>query len=186
MTAHRLRPDVLEAARARELGELQSAPGDHDSRRTTPQQHRQDRASRVAGPRRPCVGAGRCCAPQRSCSTLPTAFGRSAARATSPFRCSRSAGRRLRRRRCTSPGSMLDALRRGLRGDFRGARGPNRAGAHGDRVGAAGLDPPPQRDVAAVFRGAAARGAGRRLRGDRRTVAAGRRRRSWSACRPTT
>ena len=97
-------PDVLKAARPRELGELQSAQGDHDPRRTTSQQHRQDRAPRVAGPRGPCVGAGRCCAPRRSCSTRPTACAHSAARATSPLRCSRSAGRRPRCHRCISLG----------------------------------------------------------------------------------
>ncbi len=69
--------------------------------------------------------------------------------------------------------SMLDALRRGLRGDFRGGPGTNRVGAHGDRVGAAVADPPPQCGVAAAFRGAAARSSGRRLRADRHPVAAG-------------
>ncbi len=69
--------------------------------------------------------------------------------------------------------SMLDALRRGLRGDFRGTRGRIALGAHRDCVGSAVADPPPQRLVAAAFRGAAARGAGRRLRADRQPVAAG-------------
>ena len=94
---------MTEATRPRKPGELQSAPGDHDPRRATSQQHRQDRTPRVAGPRRPCIAAGRCCVRQRSCSTPPMACAHSVARATSPFRCSRSAGPRPSCRRCTSP-----------------------------------------------------------------------------------
>ena len=56
----------VEAARAREPGELQGAAADHRARRTAPQHHRQDRAPRTAGAgrrwRKP--PPSRCCAPR--------------------------------------------------------------------------------------------------------------------------
>ena len=166
-------PGRTEATRPRQPGELQGAARDHGARRTTSQQHRQDRAPRTAGPRRPCVGAGRCCARQRSCSTPPTACVRSAARATSPCRCSPSAGPPPRCRRCTSPGRCSTRCGAVCAATFAAPAAESPWCSRPSPGRCCGLIQRRNVAVGAAFRGAAARGARRRLRGDRRTVAAG-------------
>ena len=97
--------------------------GYYDPRRTTPQQHRQDRAPRAAGPRRPCVGAGpllRATAELLNAANGVRPLGREGYITIPVFAFGWPTTE-------MSPlylaGSVLDAVRRGLRGDFRGARG---------------------------------------------------------------
>ena len=97
----------------------------------------------------------------------PTPSSRWAGRATSRFRCSSSAGPPARRLPWWSGASMLDALRRGLRGDFKGTRGRIALALTAVSWGLLGLRLPAQRAVAAVLREPAARGARRGLRSRR-------------------
>ena len=116
-------PRRTQAARPRELGELQSAQGDHDPRRNAAQQHRKDRAQRATGPRRPCVGAGqllRASAELLNAANGVRPLGREGYITLPVFAFGWPTTE-------MSPlylaGSVLDAVRRGMRGDFRGARG---------------------------------------------------------------
>ena len=95
----------------------------------------------------------------------------------SPSRRSCSAGQPPRWRRSYLAGSVLDAVWRWLRGDLRQSWWPNRPAAQGITWGLLGLIMYRNVQVGAVFRDTARRDARRRLRGDRRTVTARRRRR---------
>jgi len=118
---------------SRETWRITSCPGISHPRRTTAQQHRQDRGRESCRTRRPCVELGRVMRASRSAQ-----------------RCQRRATTGPRgihhlpvfalgwpthqRSRCISPGSVLDARgRRGCAATFRGPRGRHRLGAHRHR-----------------------------------------------------
>ena len=75
---------------------------------------------------RPCVGAGRCCARRRSCSTLPTACGPLGREGYVTIPVFAFGWPTTEMSPLYMAGSVLDAARRGLRGDFasRGAESP--------------------------------------------------------------
>ena len=120
-----------QAARPGEPGELQGAAQHHGARRVcraaaparsfVVNSTHFSRRTAMRRRRSPLLRARR-----RTARTPPTPCSRWAARATSRSRCSSSAGRRARRRRWWPAASMLDAVRRGLRGDFAGRAAESR------------------------------------------------------------